>query len=144
MSALDAAAAELQGQLIRTTASVIGHRGPDSVIVATTAWGYTVTVMLSHMRIAFTVQPRGWLRKTLQVRGMPIELVDQVLDPEHQQRLIALQPLGVELAPAALRVEQRYGTAAEVAETIALAVSLARRARALDERAGDEPFLRTA
>ncbi len=138
------AAAELVGQLIRTTASVIGHRGSDSVIFATTGWGYTVTVMMKNMRIGFTARPRGWLRKSLAIEGTPIELVAHVLDEAHQAQLLALQPLSVELGPSALRIEQKYGDPADIAATIHLAESLARRAREVEATADDQHFARTA
>jgi hypothetical protein len=141
---LAAAAADLGGTQVRTSASVIGHRGSESVIVATASWGYTVTVMLSHMRIALTIRPKGWLKKCLAVEGAPPELAREVADPPHLDRLKALSPLLVELTPMALRVEMRYGAADEVTAAIDVATSLARRARQVEETAGDRPFAASA
>lgn len=137
---LTQAAAELGGTLVRTSASVIGRRTGESIIVATASWGYTITVMLSHMRILMTIRPRGWLRKCLAVEGSPPELAREIADEPHLTKLRALSPLLVELTPMALRVEMRYGAPTEVAEVISTAVSLARRARQVEEQAGDEPF----
>ena len=141
-SVLDAAAAELTGQLMRTNASVIGHNGGESLVVAETGWGYTVTAMLQRMRIAFTVEPRGWLRRSLRIEGTPIELVHRVVDGFHQERILQLAPLGLELGPASLRVEYKYGT--DITAAIHLAVSLARRARHVQTTAGKDARLQTA
>lgn len=142
--ALDAAAAQLSGQLLRTSASVIGHRGGESIIFAITGWGYTVTVMMKGMRIGFVARQRGLLRKTLHVEGHPIDLVNEILDEAHRKQLVDLQALVVEMGPAALRIEHRYGNPAEIATVIDVAVSLARRARAVEQSADAERFARTA
>jgi hypothetical protein len=134
---LEAAAAELGGAAIRTSTSVIGQSGGESVIVATAAWGYTVTVVLQGMRMAFTVRPRGWLRKHLAVEGTPDAQVARAVDAFHLDRLRALSPLLVELTGNGLRIEQRHGPAAPVAAAIHLACSLARRARHVEEREAD-------
>jgi hypothetical protein len=134
------AAAELGGTLVRTSASVIGRRGAESFIVATASWGYTVTVMLAHMRIGLTIRPRGWLRKGLVVEGTPAALVREIADEHHLERLRLLSPLLVELTPMALRIEMRYGAIEEVSTAIQTAASLARRAVHIEETAGDELF----
>jgi hypothetical protein len=133
---LEAAAAELGGA-IRTTASVIGQSGGETVIVATCAWGFTVTVVLHGMRMAFTVRPRGWLRKHLAVEGTPAAQVASAVDAFHLGRLRALSPLLVELTANGLRIEQRHGPPEQVAAAIHLACSLARRARHVEEREAD-------
>jgi|SoiMethySBSTD1v2_1073268.scaffolds.fasta_scaffold232125_3 hypothetical protein len=136
---LSAAAAELGlgGPVIRTNASVIGQRGAESVIVATAGWGYTVTVVLHGMRIAFTVAPRGFLRKHLVVEGTPAEQVERTVDAFHLERLRALAPLLVELSANGLRLEHRYGAPGDVVEAIQIACSLARRARHVEEQDDD-------
>jgi hypothetical protein len=128
---LDAAAAELAGPLVRTSASVIGIRAGESVIVATTSWGYTVTVLLKSMRILMSVRPRGWLRRCLAVEGAPLDLVNRIVEP-FRDRLRAARPLLVELTPMALRFEQKYGPPPAVAAAIDLASGLARRALEID------------
>jgi hypothetical protein len=128
---LDAAAPELAGPIVRTSASVIGKRFGESLIVATTAFGYTVTALLT-VRIAFFVRPRGWLKKTLAIAGAPPELVQQILDGDALARLAALEPLGAELGSHSLRLEQRYGQIGDVATAIALVATLAARARVVD------------
>ena len=137
---LSAAAAELSvdGPVIRTSASVIGHRGAESVIVATASWGYTVTVVLHDMRMAFTIAPRGWLRKHLVVEGTPAAQVERAVDAFHLDRLRALAPLLVELSPNGLRLEHRYGAPGDVVDAIHLACSLARRARHVEEQDDDD------
>src|SRR5262245_66222860 len=77
--ALEAATAALDGPVIRTSASVIGKRGGESIIVATTGGGYTVTVLLSSPRLVFTVRARGWLMKSLALEGEHSELAGAVL-----------------------------------------------------------------
>jgi hypothetical protein len=134
------AAAELGGTLVRTSASVIGRRGSESIIIATASWGYTVSVMLSHMRIGLSIRPRGWLRKGLAVEGWPAALAREVVDGEPLERLKVLSPLLVELTPTALRLELRYGRIEDVTTAIRLAAELARRAREVEAVAGDEPF----
>jgi hypothetical protein len=128
---LDAAAPELHGPVIRTAASVIGTRGGESLIVATTAFGYTVTSLLS-VHVHFFIEPRGWLRKTLAVVGSPRELVRRVLDRDVLARLEALAPARVELGAMSLRLEQRFGAIANVASAIDLVATLATRARLVD------------
>lgn len=143
VAALAVAAAELGGPLIRTAASVIGSRGGESVIVATTGWGYTVTVMAQGLPLGFTVRPRGLLRKHLAVEGAPVELVRRVVDGHHLARLTALAPALVELGPTALRLEHRHGAAEELVEAIHLAVSLVRRARSVLDDSVDDDLART-
>ncbi len=133
-SVLDTAAPELAGPIVRTSASVIGKRGGESLIVATTCFGYTVSALLS-VRIAFAVRPRGWLRKTLAVAGAPLELVREILDVDALARLAALEPVRAELGGTSLRLEQRYGLLGDVATAIDLVATLAARARAVDSRA---------
>src|SRR6266567_9545618 len=95
--ALATAAAELGGVLVRTSTSVIGKRGSESIIVATAGWGYTVTVVVSGLRVAFTLRPRGWLRRSLAFEGSPIELAREIVDAAHLERVAALAPILVEL-----------------------------------------------
>ncbi len=137
-STLSAAAAELQGPIIRTSASVIGQRDGESIIFATTGWGYTVTVMMHAVRIGFEVRPRGWLRKSLHIAGAPADLVAEILDPDHHLRLLALHPMLVELTPTGLRLEHKYGT--DVTAAIHLAASIARRSREVQEKAAEHRF----
>jgi hypothetical protein len=125
---LDAATPELAGPIVRTTASVIGKRRGESVIVATTDFGYTVTALVS-VSIAFAVRPRGWLKKTLAVAGAPAELVRQILDGDTLARLAALEPVAVELGAHSLRLERRYGDVGDVATAIELVATLATRVR---------------
>jgi len=139
---LAAAAGELHGPLIRTSASVIGQRAGESIIFATTSWGFMVTVMLRGMALALALRPRGWLRKTLHFQVAPPHLGDELVDPHHRERLLALEPLHVELGPTSLRFELRYG--ANVTEALSLAVSLAQHARAVQERAQLDPVAVTA
>ncbi len=133
--ALATAAAELGGVLVRTSTSVIGKRGSESIIVATAGWGYTVTVVVSGLRVAFTLRPRGWLRRSLAFEGSPIELAREIVDAAHLERVAALAPILVELGPTALRLEHKYGAPADVAAAIDLAASLAQRARRVDAHA---------
>ncbi len=133
-STLAAAAAELGGAVIRTPASVIGQHAGESVIVATAGWGYTVTAVLQGMRMAFTVRPRGFLRRCLKVEGRPVELVSAAVDAEHLDRLAPLAPLLVELNRNGLRLEHRYGAAGAVVDAIHVVCSLARRARSIEDR----------
>jgi hypothetical protein len=132
---LDAAAAALVGPLVRTSASVIGKRAGERLIVATTSFSYTVTALVSDLRFAFTVHPRGWLKKTLVVEGAPPFLVEQTLEAPLFARISALAPHHVELGRMGLRLEQRYGTVQDVAEVIDLVTVLARRARLVDSLA---------
>ena len=134
--ALETAAAVLDGPVVRTSASVIGKRGGESVIVATTSWGFVVTVLLPSPRVAFTVEQRGWLRKTLAVEGEPTELVRELLDAEHLERLAALAPTLVELGLTALRLERKYGAAEDVTAAVVWVVSVAQRVRRLDGQTG--------
>lgn len=127
-SVLDAAGPELSGPVVRTAASVIGQRAGESLIVATTAFGYTVTSLVS-VQIHFYVEPRGWLRKSLAVAGTPLELVRRILDGDALARLAALSPISAELGAMSLRLEQRFGAIADVANAIDLVATLAARAR---------------
>jgi hypothetical protein len=129
---LEAAAARLAGPVIRTSASVIGKCGGESVIVATTGWGYIVTVLYGSAHVAFTVRERGWLKKSLALEGQPMALAREVVDAGLLERLAALAPLHVELGPTAIRLEHRYGPAPAVVAAIDLVVELAKRARRFD------------
>jgi hypothetical protein len=127
--ALDEAQASMQGTLTRTRASVIGVWGGENIIFATMTWGWTVTAVLHHMRIGFTVTPRGWLQKKLVVEGTPPDLVGQILDGEWYDRVLQMRPAPVymELAPNGLRLEHRYG--ADIGASLELTANLARRAK---------------
>lgn len=127
--ALTVAAAQLAGTVVRTSASVIGRRGNDSVIVATTSWGYTVTALVTGLRTIFHVRPRGWLRRSYAVEGIPAELVAQIIDPAQIERIAALAPLSIELGTTALRLEQKYGDAAAMEMAIDLVATLVSRTR---------------
>jgi hypothetical protein len=142
-AALAVAGAELGGPVIRTAASVIGTRGGESVIVATTSWSYSVTVMAQGMPLAFTIRPRGLLRRALAVSGAPHDLVSRVVDPQHLARIQALAPSLVELGPTALRLEHKHGPAEELVEAIQVAVSLVRRARGILDDSLDAPLAHT-
>lgn len=142
-AALAVAGAELGGPIIRTAASVIGTRGGESVIVATSSWGYTVTVMAQALPLVFTVRPRGLLRRAIAVEGAPIALVHRVVDAHHLSRITALAPSLVELGPTALRLEHKHGPAEELVESLHLAVSLVRRARAMLDDSLDDNLART-
>jgi hypothetical protein len=130
-SVLDAAAPELKGPVIRTAASVIGKRAGESLIVATTAFGYTVTSLIT-VQVHFFIEPRGWLKKTLAVVGTPLDLVRRILDGDVLARLEALSPSHVELGAMSLRLEQRFGAIANVATAIDLVATMAARARLVD------------
>ena len=129
LETLSAAACELQGPLIRTSLSVIGQRDGERTICAATSRGFTVSVMLMQLPLAFAARLRGWRHKELEIAGSPTELAHEVIDEAHAARIVLLAPLLIELNPTGLRVEQRFG--GDVGATLCLAVSLALRSRAV-------------
>src|SRR5215813_7988406 len=101
---LDAATSVMSGSVTRTAASVIGKRGGETLIVATTRFSYTITIMLS-VPVSFTVRPRGWLKRGLAVTGAPSEKVEQILDGPELARLTTLSPIRFELGTNSLQLE---------------------------------------
>jgi hypothetical protein len=128
--ALDVATRELYGTISRTNSSVIGRRGNETVIFATSTRIWTVTAMLSGIRIAFAIEARGLFRKTFHVEGSPMELVSEILDADHLRMLEELQPQAVRLMPNGLRLEQKIGVPDDhVGRAMDVVVSLAGRTR---------------
>ena len=127
LETLSAAALELQGPLIRTSLSVIGQRDGERTICAATSRGFTISVMMMAVPLAFAARLRGWRQKEVEIAGSPAELAHEVVDEAHAARIVALAPLLIELNPTGLRVEQRFG--GDVGATLCLAVSLALRSR---------------
>jgi hypothetical protein len=127
---LEVAVRQLSGTITRTTTSVIGRRGNETVIFATTQRGWMVTVMLQSMKIGFVASPRGLFRKSLVVEGTPSDLVNEILDEKSFAQLVAFQPLRVQLMSNGIRLEKKYGGPdEEIAAAMDLVALLAGRAR---------------
>jgi hypothetical protein len=131
--ALELAGSVLDGPITRTSASVIGKRGNESVIVATTARSCTISILVASAHVGLTVRPRGWLKRSLELDGAPIELAREIVDAAGFARLAALAPLLLELGPKALRLELRHGS--DLVAAIDLMVALAQRVRRVADEA---------
>jgi len=132
--ALELAAAALDGPVVRTSASVIGKRGTESVIVATSARSVTISILVGSGHVALTVRERGWLKRSLALEGSPIELAREIVDGVWFDRVAALAPTLLELGPNALRLELRYGS--DLAAAIDVMVGLAARVRRAEQQTG--------
>jgi hypothetical protein len=127
---LQVAMRQLTGTITRTTTSVIGRRGNETVIVATTQRGWMVTVLLQQMKIAFVATPKGLFRKSLVVEGTPSDLVSEILDEKHFGLVNDFAPMRVQLMSNGIRLEKKYGGPdEEIATAMDLVAALAGRAR---------------
>jgi hypothetical protein len=130
--ALDVASGELHGTITRTSSSVIGRRGGETVIFAIANHHWSVTAMLTGIRIAFVLAPQGVFRKTLRVEGWPTNAVAEILDDEHLRKLEELSPLRVQLMPNGVRLEQKLGAPDDsIGRAMDVVVALAERTRAV-------------